>query len=122
MKPHKKGDGMEAQDAPRYLHRNPGMGRSDYTDRAGMAMRRPEGGPELEAVDEETQREQTKRARTNFSVIRAEEIAKQEDRSMTAKLKEVRIRARKDGVDISREMADAHRAIEMARRKLKEAA
>lgn len=61
-------------------------------------------------------------ARARFEQINREDTEKRLDRSMTSKLREVRIRARQVGADVSREMEVIAEATESARRKVRKAA
>lgn len=106
-------------DEPRLLHRNPGMGKSDYTDKLHMAadvreVPEPVDGQALEDIQA--------RARANFSVIHAEQEARREMKSLRAKLAEAQARALKKGVDITPEVARLHDQVDEMRRKLDEAA
>ena len=104
-------------DEPRFLHRNPGMGKNDYTDNPAMTDARelpePVTGDALKDIQD--------RARANFNVLHAEQEAKREVKSLKARLSETEARARKQGVDatptlmrIRAEIADLEARLDQA--------
>lgn len=83
------------EDKPRYLTRNPGMVRRDYTDNPSETDAREVPEP----VTGDALADIQARARANFNVLHAEQQARRELRSLKAKLSEAQARALKLGVD-----------------------
>lgn len=78
------------EDTPRLLHRNSQNG---YTGTPSMALNR-----EPEAVDADTQHRITKAAQENRAVARAAELAEQEIKSATRRMRQDLLELSRDGV------------------------
>ena len=105
------------RDLPRYLHRA-----SDYaptsTSPPGYTHAVHQAMDELEAVSEDEQAKITQDARNHRRVLRAEDDAKREERSLQAQLKELQARARKQGVPLDDEIGRVREALDRMRRRL----
>ncbi len=78
--------------------------------------------PEAVAPHEVATLPRTVAAQIRWRQVHDEEVERRLDRSMSSKLREVRIRARQAGVDVSEEMDAIEQATERARLKIREAA
>lgn len=100
---------------PRFLEKNPGMARRDYTDRMDRAMK-DEGEP----VDAETQRRFTTEAHNRSAVLNGEAMLGNDAKVLANKLAKLKREGAKFGVDVESRaramIADTQREIRERRR------
>lgn len=99
-------------DPPRLLSRRPGIAGNEYTHSPRQALNR-----EPEAVSVAQQHQITQDAHDRYQLANAADIAAQEARSLSRRLRQETLEAFNAGVEITPELAEIKEQLELIRRK-----